>query len=142
MEGDFHNLAGPRGNNTFLRTKGETATESGIGAWQLERGINKTIVGHQNLDKKSSFHKNSTVTSILYKIPEPVFFLKMWLIAYISKKESGHVRKMFECTQLISFAFTILYNDSDISKLLIQCLSDILHNYSTILQSIYAVPLS
>lgn len=54
MEGDFHNLAGPGGNNTFLRTEGETAAESGVGAWQPERGINEPSVGHQNLDKSTA----------------------------------------------------------------------------------------
>lgn len=48
-EGDFHNLAGARGNHTFTGCHGETAAERGVGKGQAKRGINQSNVGKLQL---------------------------------------------------------------------------------------------
>lgn len=48
-EGDFHNLAGARGNHTFKGCHGETAAERGVGKGQAKGGINQSNIGKLQL---------------------------------------------------------------------------------------------
>lgn len=60
-EGDFHDLAGTGGNDTFLGGHSEAAAERGVGEGQAEGGIDKPNIGKLQLCKKAESHDTITL---------------------------------------------------------------------------------
>lgn len=110
MEGDFHNLAGPGGNNTFLRTEGETVAESGVGAWQPERGINQPSVGQQHLDKSVSSFSNKwqahNITGMSYHLV-PLQELYYLITVLVTDEYIFHVHQVIVELEFRSYALTL-----------------------------------
>lgn len=68
-EGDFHNLAGARGNNALLGCHSETAAERRVRKGQAKRGINESNVGKLQLYNQAESQDMITCLHLLYRRP-------------------------------------------------------------------------